>query len=130
MSSRDIARLFYLNKVLIYIIYLCFWRFYFVSFICSIYIKCWSKKFPRNLIDSSLCISYLLIISFGMRRGISSFLLGLWKNKYFVFPTFKESLLQWTNLWCLLAPYLQHKEVFNVLMIKEKISIIGKHNWI
>ena len=33
------------------------------------------------------CISKLLIISFGRRKGISSFLLGLWKNEYFVFST-------------------------------------------
>ena len=33
-----------------------------------------------------------MIISFGRRRGISYFLLGLWKNKYFAFSTFKDSL--------------------------------------
>ena len=27
-----------------------------------------------------------------MRRGISSFLLGIWKNEYFDFSTFKDSL--------------------------------------
>ena len=31
MSSRDIARLVYLNKVLLSIIYLRFWQFYFLS---------------------------------------------------------------------------------------------------
>ena len=45
-----------------------------------------------NLIGSSICISQLLIISFGRRREIPSILLGLQKNQYFVFSTFEDSL--------------------------------------
>ena len=41
VSSRGIARLFYLHKVLLYIIYLSFWELYFH--------KCWSYKALRNL---------------------------------------------------------------------------------
>ena len=63
-----------------------------VRFICFILVKCWSNKTPRSLIDFSLCISYLLITRFGRPREISSFLLGLWKNEYFVFSTFKLNL--------------------------------------
>ena len=63
-----------------------------LSFMCSFHVKYWSNKTPRNLIDSSLYISLLLIISLGRRRRISPFLPGLWKNKYFVFPTFKDRL--------------------------------------
>ena len=47
-----------------------------------------SVVLKSNLIDSSLFISLLLIISFGKRRRISSFLLGLWKNKYLVLLIF------------------------------------------
>ena len=47
-----------------------------------------SVGLKSNLIDSSLFISLLLIISFGKRRRISSFLLGLWKNKYLVLLIF------------------------------------------
>ena len=65
---------------------------YSVSFMCSFHVKVWSNETPRNLIDSFLCISWLLIIGFGRRRGISPFLVGLWKNEYFVFSTFKDSL--------------------------------------
>ena len=34
MSSRGIARLFYLNRTLLYIIYLCFWQSYFQYVLC------------------------------------------------------------------------------------------------
>ena len=47
-----------------------------------------SVVLKSNLIDSSLFISLLLIISFGKRRRTSSFLLGLWKNKYLVLLIF------------------------------------------
>ena len=60
-----IARLFYLNKVLFYIIYLCvFDNFIFsklyVFFPCVLSLqtlKCLSNKTPRSLVDFSLCIS-------------------------------------------------------------------------
>ena len=86
MSSRGIARLPYLKKVLLYIIYLSFWQFYFQWVLCVFSML--SVGLKSNLIDSSLFISLLLIISFGKRRRISSFLLGLWKNKYLVLLIF------------------------------------------
>ena len=49
-----------------------------VIFMCSFHVKCWSNKTLRNLIDSSLCISWLLFISFGRQRGTSCFLPMLW----------------------------------------------------
>ena len=74
MSSKGMARLFYTNKVLLYVIYLCFWQFHFQSVLCVIsMLSVGITKTPRKLIDSSLCISYLLIISFGRRREMSSF---------------------------------------------------------
>ena len=74
-------------------IYLCILaNIFLVHFMCSIVVKCWSNKTPRSLIDFSLCISQLLIIRFGRRREISSFLLGLLKNQCFVFSTFKLNL--------------------------------------
>ena len=59
---------------------------------CYFHLKCWSNKTPKNLINSSLFISLSLIIIFGRQRGILYFLPGLWKNEYFVFSTFKDSL--------------------------------------
>ena len=71
-------------------IYLCILAIIFqVHFMCSFLVKCSSNKTPRSLIDFSLCISWLLIISFGRQGEISSFLLGLLKNEYFLFSTFK-----------------------------------------
>ena len=50
MSSRGIARLSYLNKVLLYIIYLMFLAILFaVSFVCSFHVKRWSNKTPDSL---------------------------------------------------------------------------------
>ena len=63
MSSRAIARLFYLNKI-----------------------------FARNLIDSSLCISWSLIVSFGRQRRISSFLLWLMEEWVICCSIFRGSL--------------------------------------
>ena len=56
------------------------------------YVNCWPNKTPKNLTDSSLCISQWLIISFGWWKEILTFLLGLWKNEYFVLTVFKDSL--------------------------------------
>ena len=63
-----------------------------ISFMCSFQVECWSNKTLRNLIDSSICISWLLIISFDRQTRVLSVLLGLWKNQYFIFSIFKESL--------------------------------------
>ena len=53
-----------------------------------------SDKTPRNFIDLVRAISRLFIFSFGKTTGISSFLLGLWKNEYLDFFTLSESLLE------------------------------------
>ena len=100
-----------------------------VSFMSSFHVKCCSNKIPRNLIDSFLCISWLLIISFGRRRGTWSFLLGLWKNEYFVFSTYKDSLfavnqsLMFTSFLfttvkrCLMSLWLKKRLVSSAKMI-------------
>ena len=95
--SRSIARLFYLNKVFLYIIYLCFWHFFSVNFMCPFYVKYWSNKTPRNLIDSFLYISLLFIIRFDRWTGMSSFLLAYWRMNILIFPHLKIAYLQWTN---------------------------------
>ena len=95
MSSRGTARFFYLNKILLYIIYLFLAILFSVSFICSFHVNCWSKKNTKEL-DRFFSLYFMVIdykLSFGRRRGISSFLLVLWKNEYFVFLKFKHSLL-------------------------------------
>ena len=54
-----------------------------------------SNNGSRNLIDSVRAISPSFIFNFGKTSGISSFLLGLWKNEYsFFFFTLSESLLE------------------------------------
>ena len=64
-----------------------------VRFMCSFHVKCCCNRAPRNLIDSSVCISELFqTIRFGRQRGVSSFLLGIWNIEYFVFSKFKDSL--------------------------------------
>ena len=50
-----------------------------------------SSKTPRNFIDFTLSTLCFLISNLGNKRGRSSFLLGLWKREYFVFPTLRES---------------------------------------
>ena len=44
-----------------------------------------SNNSPRNLMDGILSILSLFILSLGNFSGMSSFLLVLWKNEYFVF---------------------------------------------
>ena len=47
---------------------------------CGFQVKFSSNRKPRNLIDSANLISQLFIFSLGTKRGISCFLLRLWKN--------------------------------------------------
>ena len=96
-----------------------------VSFMCSFHVKRWFNKISRDVIDSFLCISYLLIISFGRRRGISPFFLGLWKNEYFVFSTFKDfsvnqSLMFSTSL------FTSVKKCFMSLWLKKRLVSLTK----
>ena len=51
-----------------------------------------SSKTPRNLTDFTPSTLYFLTSNLGNKRGRSSFLLGLWKREYFVFPTWRESV--------------------------------------
>ena len=53
-----------------------------------------SSNTPRNFKHSDRSISLLFIFNFGKRSGISSLLLGLWKNDYFVLLTFSDSLFE------------------------------------
>ena len=55
---------------------------YFCNFFFDVF---YTKKTPRNFIDSVRVISLLFIFSFGRASGKSTFLLGLWKNEHFVF---------------------------------------------
>ena len=55
---------------------------YFCNFFFDVF---YTKKTPRNFIDSVGVISLLFIFSFGRASGKSTFLLGLWKNEHFVF---------------------------------------------
>ena len=87
MSSRGIARLFYWNKVLLYVIYLYFWKFYFqyVLRLLSMLSVGLTKPQWTWWVLLFVFFSYwfkhdLHVISFGRRREISSFLLALWKN--------------------------------------------------
>ena len=57
-----------------------------------------SRKIPKNFIDSDRLISLLHIHSLWRTKRILSFLLGLWKNEYFVFVTFRDDLLE-RNHW-------------------------------
>ena len=54
-------------------------------FICVFQLRFSSNNTPRNFFDSVRAISLLFIFNFGKASGISSFLLGLWKNEYLFF---------------------------------------------
>ena len=103
MSNRELVRHSFLKKGL------ALWRSpRFFAFLFSVYLIC-SFQFtfstsstPRNLINSCLSMIWLLIVNFGSIRGMSCFLLGLWKKEYFDFLAFKESLLE-VNYWLILA---------------------------
>ena len=109
MNSRGITRLFYINKVLLYII-LFLAILFSVSFMCSFLVKCWSDKTPR-----SLFLLFVFIVIDYRQRGISALLRGLWKNENLVFSTFEDSLfavsqslmftssLFTTVKWCLMS---------------------------
>ena len=63
---------------------------YFCNFIFDVF---YTKKTPRNFIDSVRVISLLFIFSFGRVSGKSTFLLGL-EKRAFCFFTLSESLLE------------------------------------
>ena len=71
--------------------------------IWTFHVKFSSRKTPKNFMDSDCLISLLHIFSFGRTDGILSYLLGLWKkNEYFIFVTFKNSLLG-INYWLIVC---------------------------
>ena len=61
---------------------------------CSFQHRFSSSNTPRNFKHSDRSISLLFIFNFGKRSEISSHLLGLWKNEYFVLLTFSDSLFE------------------------------------
>ena len=97
----------------------CFFQFTFLS-----------NNTPRNFMDSSLFILWLLIVKFGNCRGTLSFLLGLWKKEYFVFSTFSKSLLATSHSFIPVVPCLHQKTDRIYFMGVKKICIVCKHYWI
>ena len=52
-----------------------------------------SSKIPRNFIEVILSMTYPLIANIGSFKGMLSFWRNFWKNVYFVFASFNDSLL-------------------------------------
>ena len=63
-----------------------------VSSICLFQVIFSSIITPRNLTEDSRLISILLKVIVGNLNGILSHVLGLWKNRYLVFPALRDSL--------------------------------------
>ena len=68
-----------------------------VSFMYSFHVKCWSHKNPRNLIDSSLCISKVIDEKFE-KEGYRIFYLPYGRMSILIFPQLKKIYLQRTTL--------------------------------
>ena len=80
-----------------------------------------SSKTPRKFIDFTLSTLCFLISNLVNKWGRSSFLLGLWKREYFLFPMLRESLFASNHLliFCsslltrenkVLSPYAHKKD--------------------
>ena len=96
MSSTATATLFYLVS----------------SFICFFHVRCWSNKTPRSQIDFPIVFVFHVIdYNFQQaKRDIVFLILGLLKNKYFIFSTFKDKFIAVNQS----LMFTSCKEMFNV----------------
>ena len=76
-------------KIFCYFVFCIFNVFFPVQVFIQQYSEKLNKFFPLNNIITDSQLWYISYI-----RGISSFLLGLWKKEYFTFLAFKESLFE------------------------------------
>ena len=96
MSSTATATLFYLVS----------------SFTCFFHVRCWSNKTPKSQIDFSIVFVFHVIdyIFQQAKRDIVFLILGLLKNKYFIFSTFKDKFIAVNQS----LMFTSCKEMFNV----------------
>ena len=76
-----------------------------IYFKWSLQDRCFSSKTPRKFTDSTLSTFCLLISNLGNKKGISSFLLALWKREYIVFPMLRKSLFASRDSLIFSTPY-------------------------